>query len=258
MLRIRVIPCLLLQKGGLVKTERFKDPRYVGDPINAVRIFNEKEVDELVFLDISASKEGRGPNLSLVEDIAGEAFMPFAYGGGIRQVDDAARVIGLGVEKVVLNSQALANPDLIEQMATRFGSQSVVVAIDVKRNWLGGYEVLSPSGRRATGRSPEAWAREVEERGAGEIFLTAIDRDGTRSGYDIPLVQRVTNSVGLPVIASGGAGKIDDFITAVRRGGASAVAAGSLFVFHGKHRAVLITYPSPSEMEAIFQACTGA
>lgn len=250
MLRTRVIPCLLLRNGGLVKTIKFGSPSYVGDPINAVRIFNQKEVDELMFLDISATATGRGPNFDLVCDIASEAFMPFGYGGGIRSVDDVRTLVGLGVEKVVLNSAAINRPDLISEASKVAGSQSVVVSIDVKRSLLGRYEVVACNASRQTGMDPVEWARTAAARGAGEIVINSVDRDGTMKGYDLALVKSVTNAVDLPVIASGGAGSISDFAAAVREGGASAVAAGSLFVFHGKHRAVLITYPEYSELES--------
>lgn len=248
MLSVRVIPCLLLRNQGLVKTVKFQHPTYVGDPINAIRIFNEKEVDELVFLDISATVEGRGPNWPILADIAGEAFMPLAYGGGIRSVADARRVLSLGFEKVVVNTAAVEDPTLVAQLAAEFGSQSVVVSIDVKKSFLGQYQLLTRSGTGKTGRDPVDFAIEAQRRGAGEIFLNAIDRDGTMAGYDTALLRAVTSKVGVPVIACGGAGKLADFSAALTDGGASAVAAGSMFVFHGKHRAVLITYPAPDDL----------
>lgn len=252
MLRTRVIPCLLLRNGGLVKTVKFADPKYVGDPINAVRIFNEKEVDELVFLDISATAAGRGPNLELIRDIATEAFMPFGYGGGVRTIEQVAALVALGVEKVVLNTIAPELPDFVREAARLVGSSSVVVSIDVKRSLLGKYEVVTCNGTRKTGIDPVEWARRVEDLGAGEIFLTAVDRDGTQKGYDVALLRQVTEAVTVPVIASGGAGQLSDFKAAVRDGGASAVAAGSMFVFHGKHRAVLITYPDYRDLQQVF------
>ncbi len=253
MLRTRVIPCLLLRNGGLVKTVKFADPKYVGDPINAVRIFNEKEVDELVFLDISATPAGRGPNLELVRDIATEAFMPFGYGGGVRTIDQVASLVALGVEKVVLNTVATEQPGFVRDASRLVGSSSVVVSIDVRRSLFGKYEVVTCSGTRKTGLDPVEWARRVEDLGAGEIFLTAVDRDGTQKGYDVPLLCQVTDAVSIPVIASGGAGSVEDFRAAVREGRASAVAAGSLFVFHGRHRAVLITYPEYANLQQVFE-----
>ncbi len=253
MLRTRVIPCLLLRNGGLVKTVKFADPKYVGDPINAVRIFNEKEVDELVFLDISATAAGRGPNLELIRDIATEAFMPFGYGGGVRTIEQVASLVAAGVEKVVLNTVAPERPDFVREAARLVGSSSVVVSVDVKRSLLGKYEVVTCNGSRRTGLEPVEWARRVEDLGAGELFLTAVDRDGTQKGYDLPLLRQVTEAVTIPVIASGGAGRLADFRGAVSEGGASAVAAGSLFVFHGKHRAVLITYPDYRELQQVFE-----
>jgi cyclase len=252
MLRTRVIPCLLLRNGGLVKTVRFKHPRYVGDPINAVKIFNDKEVDELVLLDILATRSGNGPPFDDLARIAREAFMPMGYGGGIRNPDDAKRLFGLGFEKVVLNSLALERPDVVSEIAAASGSQSVVASIDVKRSLFGRPRVHSHAGLRVPERDLCAYAVLLEKAGAGEILLNAVDRDGTFAGYDLPLIRSVAEAVGIPVIAAGGAGKVEDFGAAVRTGGAAAVAAGSLFVFHGRHRAVLITYPSPLELQRVF------
>lgn len=251
MLKTRVIPCLLLRDGGLVKTTKFKDPKYVGDPINAVRIFNEKEVDELVFLDIGATVAGKAPDFTLLESIAGEAFMPFAYGGGVTQVEEIKQLYALGIEKVVLNTSAVATPQLVAEAAAVAGSSSVVVSIDVRRNWLGKYTAYTCSGRQDSQRDPIELAREMVANGAGEILLGSIDRDGTRSGYDLEVVARVADAVEVPVVAVGGAGELRHFREAVDRG-ASAVAAGSMFVFHGRHRAVLITYPKYEELEQLF------
>lgn len=251
MLRARVIPCLLLRNGGLVKTVKFADAKYVGDPINAVRIFNEKEVDELVFLDIAATPSGLGPNFELLTDIASEAFMPFGYGGGITTIAQVQRLFSLGIEKVILNTSAASNPALVEEAARLAGSSSVVVSMDVRRNWLGKYSVCVSGGKTDTMRDPVAYAQEMERSGAGEILLTAIQRDGTMEGYDLELVRRVSAAVSIPVVASGGAGNLQHFKAAIDSG-ASAVGAGSLFVFHGKHRAVLITYPTYTELERLF------
>jgi cyclase len=243
---------LLLKGPGLTKTIQFGDYTYIGDPVNAVRIFNEKEVDELMFLDISATASGRGPNLDLIRDIATEAFMPFGYGGGIGDVGQVATLVSLGVEKVALNAAAVERPGLVREAADLVGSSSVVVSIDVKRSLLGRYEVVTHNASRRTGLDPVDWARRVADLGAGEILLTSVDRDGTQKGYDTSLTRQVTDAVQIPVIASGGAGSLQDFRSVVCDGGASAVAAGSLFVFHGKHRAVLITYPDYRELEKVF------
>jgi imidazole glycerol-phosphate synthase subunit HisF len=250
MRRIRVIPTLLIQNGGLVKTVRFKKPTYVGDPINAVKIFNDKEVDEIVILDISAARDRTPPNLQMISDIAGEAFMPLGYGGGITTTDEIQTILRAGAEKVVLNTSALENPGLIAEAARRFGSQSVVVSIDVKRKLGGRYEVLTRGGAKRTGRDPVTVAREVEGLGAGEIFLTSIDREGTYEGYDLNLIEEVSRAVSVPVIACGGAASVDNLAAAVRAG-ASAAAAGSMFVFHGPHRAVLINYPPPKVLKEL-------
>lgn len=252
MLRTRVIPCLLLRNGGLVKTVKFGEAKYVGDPINAVKIFNEKEVDELVFLDITATAANRGPNFELIRDIATEAFMPFGYGGGITTIEQVASLVALGVEKVVLNTSVVERPEFIREAANLVGSSSVVVSIDVKRSLLGRYEVVTRNAGRKSGLDPIEWATRAADLGAGEVLLTSVDRDGTQKGYDLALLRQVTEAVSVPVIASGGAGSLDDFRAAVREAGASAVAAGSLFVFHGKHRAVLITYPDYRELEKVF------
>jgi cyclase len=241
MLKTRVIPCLLLRGAGLVKTTGFKSPRYVGDPINAIRIFNDKEVDELVLLDITATPEGREPAYTTIADVASECFMPLAYGGGITSVEQARRILKLGVEKVILNTAAWRQPQLVTDASREFGAQAVVASIDVRRKLFGRYEVFVESGKAGTGVDPVDYARRMEELGVGEILLNAIDRDGTMRGYDLELLAKVSAAVGVPVIASGGAGSLADFGAAVRSGGADAVAAGAMFVFHGPHRAVLIT-----------------
>lgn len=251
MLKTRVIPCLLLRGAGLVKTTRFKDPKYVGDPINAIKIFNDKEVDELVLLDIAASREGRGPSFDRIEEVASECFMPLAYGGGIRSVDEARRLLKLGVEKVIFNTAAWRTPEIITGASREFGAQAVVVSIDVRRKLFGRYEVVVEGETRGTGVDPIEYARRMEAAGAGEIFLTAVDQDGTMSGYDLALIEKVSSAVTVPVIANGGAGRVEDFTAAVTQAGADAVAAGAMFVFHGPHRAVLITYPSRGTLERV-------
>ncbi len=251
MLIARLMPCLLLRNAALVKTIGFRDPSYVGDPINAIRIFNEKEVDELVFLDITATKDGRGPNLKLLAEIATECFMPVAYGGGLRRMADVDAVFQTGFEKVVINSYAAECPGFITDVAERFGSQAVVVSIDVKRKLLGRYEVYSHGGSRPVGRDPVGYAREAEERGAGEILLTSVDRDGTGRGYDIDMLRSVTAAITIPVVASGGAGSLENCAEAVKVGGASAAAIGSMAVYHGRNRAVLINFPDRQDIDRL-------
>lgn len=251
MLRVRTIPALLLKDGGLVKTKRFTDPRYVGDPVNAVRIFNDKGVDEVVFLDISATARGTGPNFELLADIASEAFMPFGYGGGITSVEQVRRLYAIGVEKVVINTAVAERPELITEAAALAGASGVVGSMDVRRHWTGRYGVYAANGTREVSRDPVAWARKLEGLGAGEILLNSIDRDGIMEGYDLEIIRRVSDAVTVPVVAAGGAGTLADFRAAVDHG-AAAVAAGSMFVFHGKHRAVLITYPDQEELERLF------
>lgn len=253
MLRVRVIPTLLLRNAGLVKGIQFKDHRYVGDPINAVKIFNEKEVDELVFLDIGATASCKGPNFDLLQDIASEAFMPFGYGGGITTCDQIEKLFHHGVEKAILNSSAFHNPRLIQDASRLAGAQSIVVSIDVKKTFFGKYEVYVNSGQQRTKSDPVEYAKKVQDLGAGEIILCSIDQEGTGKGYDLALLKSVCEAVDIPVVASGGAGKLQDFYAAVNSSGASAVAAGDMFVFHGKHKAVLITYPKYAELTTLFE-----
>ncbi len=254
MLSTRVMPCLLLLGDGLVKTVKFKDPSYVGDPRNAVKIFNEKEVDELILLDIGATPDHKEPRTSLIREIVSEAFMPVAYGGGIRNLEQARAILSAGVEKIVLNTHAIAHPSFVKEAAEKFGSQSVVVCIDAKKNLFGKYDVWTEGGRRNTKLRPDECASIMEQHGAGEIVINSIDRDGTRSGFDIDLVRSVASVVHVPLIACGGAGQLQDLSMAVKDGGATAVAAGSLFVYQGKHRAVLINYPNQSILRQLFAA----
>ena len=247
----RVIPALLLRGRGLVKTERFKKPVYLGDPFNTIKIFNDKEVDELVLLDIAATAEGRGPDIRFLTEACSEAFVPLGYGGGLRTVEQMHELFKLGVEKVIVNSIALDEPSLIRRAADRFGSQSVVVSLDVKRRLLGGYSVWRANGTIDTGLNPVAYAIRMQEAGAGELLLTSIDRDGTFEGYDLDLVREVSKAVDVPVVACGGASSVADLARAVTAG-ASAVAAGALFVFQRPHRAVLISFPSRSELARAF------
>jgi cyclase len=240
----RVIPCLLLSGSGLVKTIGFRDPQYVGDPINAVRIFNEKQADEIVVLDIRATPEGRGPDFGLVAEIVSEAFMPVAYGGGISSEETAIRLIQLGVEKVVINTAAVEGGSLIDELCDQLGSSTIVVSIDAARRTDGTYEVMTTGGTKASGLDARAFAIDVARRGAGELLVTSINRDGTMTGYDIDLIHQVSSAVPIPVVACGGAGSYSDIAQVIRDGGAAAAAAGSMFVFQGRRRAVLITYPS--------------
>ncbi len=243
----RVIPILLVSDGYLVKPVKFTGGQYIGDPINAVRIFNEKQVDELLICDIDASVRGAGPNFRLIEEIASEAFMPVGYGGGVTNVDDARRIISIGVEKVCINSAAAVNPRIVSDIAGALGSSSTVVSIDTKRRRLGGWDTYALRGRDRTGLSPVEMATRARDLGAGELLLSSIDREGTRSGYDLRLIEAVTSAVSIPVIAHGGAGSFSDFAPALDAG-AAAVAAGTMFVLNGKHRAVLISYPTPHEV----------
>lgn len=246
--KTRVIPVLLLRGTGLVKTVKFKEPRYIGDPVNSVRIFNEKEVDELVFLDITATPEGRGPDFDLLADIAGEAFMPMAYGGGITRLEQVQRIFALGFEKVVIDTAAYSEPQLIRDAVAIYGSQSIVGCVDVRRTLLGRYELSSHAGKTKQSVGLKEHVQALQRLGVGEIIVNAVDRDGTQSGYDLKLIREVSSAVSVPVVACGGASGIDDFVAAVQEGGASAVAAGSLFVFVGPHRAVLINYPARSDL----------
>jgi cyclase len=251
MLRTRIIPCLLLKDNKLVKTVKFKNPIYVGDPINAIKIFNDKEVDELVFLDITASKEKKGPNFKLISEITTECFMPLGYGGGITTIDEIEKLFNLGVEKVILNSICHIQPEVIKKAISIFGSQSIVASIDVKKHWLTKKQfVFIVSGEQNTGFSPIDYAKKMEDLGAGEIIINSIDQDGTMAGYDLQLIKSISESVKIPVVALGGAGSLDDLKFA-KQNGASAVAAGSLFVFQKAHRAVLITYPKTEEINSI-------
>lgn len=247
----RVIPVLLLKSGGLTKTEGFGEGKYVGDPVNAVRIFNEKQVDEIAILDIEASAHKKEPNLRFIQDIASEAFMPLAYGGGITSMGQIETLIANGIEKVYLNSVCFTNPNLIKEAAATFGSQSIIASIDVKKVLIGGYKVFSHSGTHPQAVKLVDHLRQVEEMGAGEIVINSIDRDGQMKGYDLPLIELASKAVKVPVVALGGAGTVTDLRKAIQAG-ASAVAAGSLFVFFGKHRAVLITYPSREELKSLF------
>lgn len=252
MLKHRVIPSLLLKDGGLVKTRKFKDPMYVGDPVNAIRIFNEKEVDELTVLDITASKMRREPEYDLIEEFAGECFMPLTYGGGIRTIEQAVRIFRLGVEKICMQSLSLENPSLLKEMVDRFGSQSIVVSVDVKRSFLGEPRVYSSARSEIfKGKNLSELLADLMELDVGEILLGSVDKDGTLSGPDLELIRLASKNLGVPLVVSGGVSSLLDIKAAVNAG-ASAVSAGAFFVFHGKRRAVLITYPAYEDLENLF------
>lgn len=246
----RVIPVLLVSDGYLVKPVKFKGDTYIGDPINAVRIFNEKQVDELMICDIDATAKGTGVNWTLIEEIASEAFMPVGYGGGVASAADAQRIAGIGIEKVVLGSSAIARPEVVTEISDALGSSSTVVSVDARRRLVGGYDTYTVRATQRTGMTPVEAAIRAQELGAGEILLSSIDRESTMTGYDLPLVEQVARAVSVPVVALGGAGNFGD-LAAVLATGASAAAAGSMFVQNGKHRAVLITYPSPTELRTL-------
>lgn len=253
MLATRLMPCLLMSNGALVKTVRFKDMTYVGDPGNAVRIFNQKEVDELILLDIHATTHQKGIDFGTIEKIVSECFMPICYGGGVRTIEDMRRLFALGVEKVSLGAAAFEVSDLVRRAAEEFGSQAVVVTLDVKRGLLGRYSVRVRNGEKDIKKSPVEAARHMVSEGAGEILLYSIDRDGTWSGFDLKLVEEVSHAVGVPVVATGGAGSLADVRAAVKEAGASAVAIGSMAVFQGKDLGVLIKFPSRREQDAALE-----
>jgi cyclase len=252
MLRTRVIPALLLHGKSLVKTERFGKYQYIGDPANTVRIFNELEVDELSFLDIKAARTRSSPDFDVLRDIATECFMPLSYGGGIDSLEMAKRVFDTGFEKIIVNTAAYVNPKLITEIAQVYGSQAVMVSIDLKRGLFGGLHLASGSGRVRQKGTATSWSQEMEQRGAGEILITSVDREGTWSGFDLDLVKEVSGAVDIPVIAHGGAGKLSDLTYAVCKAGASAVAVGSMVVFQKKGMGVLVNFPSPENLATVF------
>lgn len=250
MLRHRVIPFLLIKDGGLVKTREFRDPRYIGDPLNSIKIFNDKEVSELALLDISRSAQGLGPDFEMVRDIAGECFIPLSYGGGVGSIDDAARLFSLGVEKVIVKTAAIRSPKLVNEISTLAGSQSVAVCVDVDRGRFGKMRIYAPGTDLHRDAEWTDYVRELCDRGAGEVIIQSVNRDSSMSGLDLDAISAVANAVEVPIVAVGGVGSMED----MRRGisaGASAIGAGSYFVFHGPRRAVLITYPEYSELLSI-------
>jgi imidazole glycerol-phosphate synthase subunit HisF len=248
MLFPRIIPCLLVHNKGLVKTTRFKDPKYVGDPINAVKIFNEKEVDELIVVDIDASRFGKEPDYKMIENLAAECRMPFCYGGGIKTLMHAQRIFSLGVEKIAVSSVVIENPHIVSEMAERVGSQSVVVVLDIKKKALNNkYELYIHNGTKPTGVDPIGFALEMQKLGAGEIIINSIDQDGVMKGYDMNLINKIREIINIPLTVMGGAGTLEDIGCVIQHHGIIGVAAGSLFVFKGKYRAVLINYPTPKD-----------
>ena len=253
MLRPRIIPSLLLQENGLVKTVNFKNPKYVGDPINAVKIFNEKEVDELAVFDIDATAKGLEPNYSLIERIANQSRMPLCYGGGVKTVEQAQKIFGLGIEKIALSSAVLHNPELITQIANRVGAQSVIVVLDVKKKLFGGYEVYTHNGKKSTGINPFDFAEKAQRLGAGEIIINSIDQDGVMKGFDMNLIDKVRDKISLPLTVLGGAGELQHIQQVIHKHGVIGVAAGSLFVFKGVYKAVLINYPEKGEKEKLYK-----
>lgn len=255
MLRPRIIPCLLVRKKGLVKTVKFNEGKYVGDPLNAVKIFNEKEVDELILLDIDASTNLVEPDFELIKNIAIESRMPLCYGGGVKTVEHAKRIISLGAEKVAISSIAVENPDIIKQIAKAVGTQSVVVVIDVMyRGFFKKAEVVIYNGKQATGLNPIEFAIKCELLGAGEIVINSVDQDGSMHGFDKKLIRSIREAVSIPITILGGASSLQDLSDAIKEFGVIGAAAGSLFVFKGKYKAVLINYPNAIEKKAILEA----
>lgn len=252
MLRPRIIPCLLVKNGGLVKTLKFAQPKYVGDPINAVKIFNEKEVDELIVLDIDASVQNREPDYGMIRNLAAECRMPLCYGGGVKSVEQVERIISLGVEKVAMSSAAISNPGIVSKASEVVGSQSIVVVMDVKKNGHGcNYEMWTHNASKPTGQSPVDFAKQVETLGAGEVVINAIDRDGVMKGYDLDLVNEIREAIRLPITVLGGAGSLKDISALIHTFGIIGAAVGSLFVFKGIYRAVLINYPNRAEKDML-------
>lgn len=249
MLRPRIIPCLLVHEKGLVKSVNFKNHKYVGDPINAVRIFNEKEVDELMVIDIDATVENREPDYKMIENLAAECRMPLCYGGGVKTVEQAQRIFSLGVEKIAVSSAIIEDPDFITRMAEKVGTQSVVAVLDVKKKLLGGYEVYTHNGKKKTGKNPVEFAKELEKLGIGEIVINSIDNDGVMKGYDMGIIEKVREAVSIPMTVLGGAGSLEDIKQLIKKFGIIGASAGSLFVFKGVYKAVLINYPTREEKD---------
>lgn len=253
MLRPRIIPSLLVHDNGLVKTVNFKNPKYVGDPINAVKIFNEKEVDELAVFDIDATVLGKEPDYVLIKKLANQSRMPLCYGGGVRTVEQAQKIFGLGIEKIALSAAVIENPELITQIADRVGSQSVIVVMDVKKKLMGGYEIYTHNGKKSTGINPVTFAEKAQKLGAGEIIINSIDQDGVMKGFDMNLIDKISEKISIPITVLGGAGSLQDIKKVMDRHGIIGVAAGSLFVFKGVYKAVLISYPTQKEKEDLYK-----
>ena len=253
MLQTRIIPCLLLKDDSLVKTVNFKNASYIGDPLNTARIFNELEVDELTLLDISATNNNKKPDFKILAELANECFMPLAYGGGVCNFEDAKKIFQIGIEKVVINSAAFTNPLFITELAEHFGNQAIVASIDVKKNMFGKYQVFSNSGTKKQKVDPVTWAQELERLGAGEILLTAIHQEGTWTGFDINIREKISNTVSIPVIANGGASSIEDIKKAVKQGCASAVSLGSMVVYQNEGMGVLVNFPQRDILSQILK-----
>jgi cyclase len=253
MLAPRIIPCLLVHNKGLVKTVKFKDAKYVGDPINAVKIFNEKESDELIVLDIDATVEGREPDYKMIENLAAECRMPLCYGGGIKTVEQATRIFNLGVEKIALSSAVIENLKLVSDISKEVGSQSVVVVIDVKKKMFGGYDIYTHNGIKKTNIDLEKFIIELQSLGIGEIVINSIDNDGVMKGYDLNLIEKIKPLINVPMTILGGAGSLEDIKTLIEKVGIVGCSAGSLFVFKGKYKAVLINYPNKTEKEKLIR-----
>ena len=254
MLRPRIIPSLLIHDKGLVKTVKFKDHKYIGDPINAVKIFNEKEVDELAIFDIDATVLGNEPNYILIEKLANQSRMPLCYGGGVKTVKQAQKIFSLGVEKIALSSSIIQNPNLITEISEKVGSQSVIVVLDVKKKLLGGYEIYTHNGKKSTGISPIKFAKMAQKFGAGEVIINSIDNDGMMNGFDMNIITKVREEITIPLTVLGGAGNLEDMKKVILKNGIIGVAAGSLFVFRGVYKAVLINYPSKEEKNTIYKS----
>jgi imidazole glycerol-phosphate synthase subunit HisF len=253
MLKTRIIPCLQLIGDSLVKTVKFGEHGYIGDPVNTVRIFNELEVDELCFLDIRASVEGRTPEFPTLQQISNECFMPLAYGGGVKDFDTAKKILSTGFEKIVVNTQAYRKPEFVTRLSEHFGAQAVIGSIDVKKNLWGKYTVYVNDGTEKISMDPVEWAEKLQSLGAGEILLTSMDRDGTWSGFDVDITRKVSEAVSIPVIANGGAGNIQHISEVVKKGHASAVSLGSMVVYQKKEMGVLVNFPDKDELEKILQ-----
>lgn len=251
MLQKRVIPCLLLHKGGLYKTLKFKKPTYIGDPINAIKIFNEKEVDELMFLDIDASVQNKEPSYKMLEDIASECFMPLCYGGGVKTIDQMKKIYSLGVEKISISSASIENPNLIEEASNIFGKQSVIVTVDIKKDLFGNKKVFINNGKKNTKLNPIDFIKKVESLGAGELVINSIDNDGVMNGYDIDLLKEIKSHIKIPIIALGGAGNLSHIKEVFEKANVDAVSCGSMFVYQGPLKGVLINYPPYQKIQEL-------